>query len=80
MHGLSLVVMSRAYSLVVDPRLYDVWVSVVADRGLCSTDSVLVAHGLSCSIACGIFLDGEYQTCVPCIGRQIPKRISVCKF
>ena len=57
LHGLSLIVVSRAYSLVADPRLYDVWVSAVAERGLCSMDSVLVVPGLSCSIASGIFLD-----------------------
>ena len=32
--------------------------------------SVIVAYQLSCSEACGIFLDD--RTHVPCIGRQIP--------
>jgi len=32
--------------------------------------SVFVAHRLSCSLACGIFLDQE-STHVPCIGRGI---------
>ena len=45
-HGLCLVEVSRAYSLVADPRLYEVWVSAVTERGLCSMDSVLEAHGL----------------------------------
>ena len=34
------------------------------------TGSVVVEHGLSCSVACGIFLD-QNRTCVSCIGRQI---------
>ena len=32
--------------------------------------SVVVAHGVSCSMACGIFLYQGSNTC-PCIGRQI---------
>ena len=44
--------------------------SVVAALGLQSTGSVVV-HGLSCSTACGIFLEQD-QTCVSCISRQIP--------
>ena len=39
--------------------------SVVVARRLWSTGSVVVAHGLSCSAACGA------QTCIPGIGRQI---------
>ena len=31
--------------------------SIVAAWGLWSTGSVVVAHGLSCSVACGIFPD-----------------------
>ena len=51
--------------------------SVVAARGLSSYGSRALecrlsscVHGLSCSAACGIFLD-RARTCVPCIGRQI---------
>ena len=33
------------------------WASVIAVPGLDSTGSIVVAHGLSCSEACGIFLD-----------------------
>ena len=33
-------------------------------------DSVVVAHGLSCPMACGILLD-EDRTHVPCTGRQV---------
>ena len=36
----------------------------------CSACSVVVAHWLSCSVACGIFL-GRGRTRVPCIGRRI---------
>ena len=38
-------------------RALGVWASVVVARGLYSADSVVVAHGLSCSTACGIFPD-----------------------
>ena len=31
---------------------------------LYSTDSVVVAHGLSCSMACGIFLDQGWNLCL----------------
>ena len=31
--------------------------SVVAARGLWTTGSAVVAHGLRCPVACGIFLD-----------------------
>ena len=39
------------------------WVSVVVARGLWSTGSVVVAHGLSCSAACGIFPDQGLNPC-----------------
>ena len=39
-------------------------------RSLECTGSVVVAHGLSCSTACGILPD-QARTCVPCIGRRI---------
>ena len=39
-------------------------------RGLESAGSVVVAHGLSCSVACGIFRT-RAQTRVPCIGRRV---------
>ena len=38
--------------------------SVVASPGLKSTDSVVVAHGLSCSKACRIFPDQESKPCL----------------
>ena len=39
------------------------WASVVAARGLYSAGSVVVAHGLSCSAACGIFPDQGSNPC-----------------
>ena len=42
--------------------------SVTGELG--STGSVVVTHGPSCSMACGIFLDQELN-CVPYIGNQI---------
>ena len=42
----------------------------VAAPGLSSTGSAVVVHGLSCSVACGIFLDRD-QTRVSCVGRWI---------
>ena len=72
--GVSLVGASRGYSLVVVPglltvvasfverhSLYIAWASVVVVPGLQSTDSVVVVHGLSCSAACGIFLDHRWN-------------------
>ena len=37
--------------------------SVVVARGLQSTGSVVVAHGRSCSVACGIFPDQGSNLC-----------------
>ena len=37
--------------------------SLVAARALGARASVVVAHGLSCSQACGIFLDQESNPC-----------------
>ena len=45
--------------------------SVVVARGLQSVGSVVVAHGLTCSTACGILPD-QSSTHVPCIGRRTP--------
>ena len=39
--------------------------------GSWAAGSVVVAHGLSCSAACGIFSRTRARTLVPCIGRQI---------
>ena len=77
---LSLVVVSRVYSLVAVCGLIAVaslvlelgaWASVVAARGfsieapgLWSTGSVVVVHGLSCSIVRGIFPDQRSNLCL----------------
>jgi len=55
---------------LVEHRLFCMQASRVAAPGLLSTGSVVVANGLSCSAACGIFLD---QVSYPplYIGRQI---------
>ena len=37
--------------------------SLAAKRGLCSKDSIVVAHGFSCSGACGIFPDQGLNSC-----------------
>ena len=60
-------------SLVAERRLEGVWASVAAAHGpgscdstprLQSTGSVVVAHGLSCLVACGIFLDQGLNPCL----------------
>ena len=61
--GFLQVVKSRGYSLAVVHRLLIAVASPVAKLGLQGVRvSVVVARGLSCSLACGI---------IPCIGRQI---------
>ena len=47
-----------------------VMVTSLAERGLEGVDSVLMVHGLSCPVACGIFLD-QGRASVPCIARWI---------
>ena len=49
---------------VVEHGLQGSWASVVAARGLQITGSIIVAHGLSCSTACGIFLDQGSNLCL----------------
>ena len=46
------------------------WLLLFQSVGSRCSASVAAAHRLSCSVACGIFLD-RYPTCVPCVGRQI---------
>ena len=57
MIGLSLVAVSRGHSLVDEHWLLIAVASLVAEHGLQSAGSVLVAHRLSCLSACGIFQD-----------------------
>ena len=52
-------------------RLLIAVASLVAEHMLWPIGSVVVAHKLSCSEACGIVLDQDHQTCVPCITRRI---------
>ena len=69
---LSLVATSRGCSLAVAPELLTVGAPFVRERGLqgawalavasprvWSTGSIVVVHGLSCSVARGIFTDQE---------------------
>ena len=64
-HGLSLVAVSRGYSLLQCVGFSLQWLLLLRSTGSrhagfssCGTQaSVVVAHGLSCSVACGIFPD-----------------------
>ena len=61
---LSLVASSGGYSLVVLCRLLTVVASLVAKHRLQGMQaSVVVAHGLSCPTASGIFLDQGSNLC-----------------
>ena len=51
------------YSLVAELRLLIAVASLVVEYGLWSTDSVIVAHKLSCPVACGIFLEQGLNLC-----------------
>ena len=53
-----------AASLVAKHRCWGLWASVVEAPGSWSTGSIVVAHGLSCSEACGIFLDQSLTLCL----------------
>ena len=74
--GFSLVETSRSYSLIVGLRLlnaatsfaaehrpWGTWASVIAAPGHWNTGSGVVAHGLSCFSACGIFLNQRSNPC-----------------
>ena len=69
--GLSLVVASGGYFLVVMHELLVVEASLVAEHRLQSAGSVTVALGLSCSPACGIFPDHGSKKCFSYTGRGI---------
>ena len=70
-----LVAASRGYSLLrcaglslsgfscCGAQALGVWASVVVALGLSSAGSVVVAHRLSCSAACGIFSDQGSNPC-----------------
>ena len=61
-HAWALVVVCRLFiavpSLAVKHGLWDMWAPVVAAHRPPSSGSVVAVHGLSCPIACGIFMDG----------------------
>ena len=69
-HGLSLVTASGGYSSLRCADFSLRWLLLLWSMGSRCVGSVVVAHELSCSAACGIFPDQD-QTRVPCIGRQI---------
>ena len=66
--GYSLVAVHRL--LAAEHRLWGEQASTVVVLGLSSTGSVVMVHGLSCSMACGIFQTRD-QTHVSCTGRWI---------
>ena len=51
-------------SLVTEHGLWGTQASVVVTPELCTTDSIVVAQGLSCSSACGIFLAQRSNPCL----------------
>ena len=59
----SVVVASGGYSLVVVHGLLKAVASLAAEHRHYGMGSVVVVHGLSCSEACGIFLDQESNLC-----------------
>ena len=68
--GLSLVVASRDYSLVAICRPLIAVASHCRARALGLMGSVIVACGLSCSTACGIFLDQRLNPWPPALAGE----------
>ena len=68
--GLSLVAENGDYSLLRCTAPHCGGFSCCGAQALGVRASVVVAHGLSCFVACGIF-PTRARTHVPCIGRQI---------
>ena len=71
LHGLfsscskwSYCIVARHRILIAEHGLSGLRASVVAAPGLQSTGSIVVAHGLCCSMACGIFQDQGLNPCV----------------
>ena len=63
--GFSLVVASRGCSLILVCRLLNAVAFLVAEHGLQGAPaSVVVAHRLSCSVACGILPDQGSNPCL----------------
>ena len=63
MLGLSLVVASRGHSSSRCAGLSLSWPLLLRSTGSRRAGSVIVAHGLSCSVACGIFPDQGSNPC-----------------
>ena len=59
------------YSLHVGCGLWGTRATVVVVQGPQSTGLVVVAHRLSCTVACGTFPDQESNLCAPHLCRQI---------
>ena len=66
--GFSLVAGRRlliaVVSLVAEHGPWGAWSLVVVAPGLWITSSIVVAHGFSCSLACGFFLDQGSNPCL----------------
>ena len=71
MRGLSLVAASGGHSSSRCTALSLLRPLPLRSTGSRRAGSVVVAHGPSCSAACGIFPDQGSNPCVPCIGRRI---------
>ena len=69
-HGLSLVAVSGGYSSLRCMGFSLQWLLLLRSTGSRGASSVVVARGLCCSVACGIF-PHQGSTRVPCIGRWI---------
>ena len=61
--GLSLVVASGGYSLVAEHGLLIVMASLTAEHRFVSLVQVVVVHGLSCAVVCGLLLDQGLNLC-----------------
>ena len=69
-HGLSPVVVNRGWFLVAVLWLPVALASLLQNTGCSARASGVVAHGLSCPMACRSSWAKD-QSCVPCIGRRI---------
>ena len=66
-HGLSLVAVSRGYSSLRCTGFSLRWLLLLQSTGSRHAGSVVVAHGLSCSVARGIFPDQGSNPCPPAL-------------
>ena len=57
LYGVVFALLIVVVRLVAQHSLWSMWPSLVAVPGLQSTGSIVVVHGLNCSLACGILLD-----------------------